>query len=131
MLGLFSVALTSIGVSFFLASAPVASPDLLQSLATIGAILLAAYVVEVVWLLPQMGRGQELEEWLGFIVGAAFAVLLGIVLALLLAQHRAAGHANFLDDLGLAWIAVSQLVLAGTLVLQPLLAHYFDELGED
>ncbi len=50
LLALFSVAVASIGGAFFLGSIPSASPALLQSLATIGAIFVPAYVVEVVWL---------------------------------------------------------------------------------
>lgn len=125
LLALFSVAVASIGAAFFLSALPPASPDLLQSLALIGAILLPGYVVEVIWLIPRMGRSEELEEWLGFIVGAAIADLLAIAVALLGAQHRLAGHSNSLDDLGLAFVVVSLVVLAGVLVAQPLLAHRF------
>ena len=127
LLALFSVAVASIGAAFFLGAVPPASPDLLQNLALIGAILLPAYVVEVIWLVPRMGRSEELEEWLGFIVGAAIADLLAIAVALLGVQHRLAGHSNSLDDLGLAFVIVSLVVLAGTLVAQPLLARRFSE----
>ena len=126
LLALFSVAVASIGAAFFLGAVPPASPDLLQTLALIGAILLPAYVVEVIWLMPRMGHGEEFEEWFGFIVGAGIADLLAIAVALLGVQHRLAGHANSLDDLGLAFVVVSLVVLAGTLVAQPLLANRFD-----
>ena len=119
LLALFSVGVASIGAAFFLGAVPPASPDLLQSLALIGAVLLPGYVVEVIWLVPRMGRGEELEE------GRDLADLLAIAVALLGAQHRLAGHANSLDDLGLAFVIVSLAVLAGTLVVQPLLAHRF------
>lgn len=131
LLALFSVAVASVGAAFFISAIPPASPDLLQTLALIGAILLPAYVVEVIWLLPQMGRGEELEEWLGFMVGAAIADLLAIAVALLGVQHRIAGHANSLDDLGLAFVIVSLVVLAGTLVAQPLLANRFSSDSPD
>jgi len=127
LLALFSVVVGSIGAAFFLGAVPPASPDLLQSLALVGAILLPAYVVEVIWLVPRMGQGEELEEWLGFIVGAAIADLLAIAVAMLGVQHRLAGHSNSLDDLGLAFVIVSLVVLAGTLVAQPLLARRFSD----
>jgi hypothetical protein len=131
LLALFSVAVASIGGAFFLGAIPPASPDLLQSLALIGAVLVPAYAVEVIWLVPRMGGGDELEDWLGFIVGAGIADLLAIVVALLGIQHRLAGHSNSLDDLGLAFVIVSLVVLGGTLVAQPLLAHRFAEPESD
>jgi len=127
LLALFSVAVASVGGSFFLGAIPPASPELLQSLATIGAIFVPAYVVEIVWLVPRMARGEEFEEWLGFVVGAGIAGLLAIAVALLAVEHRLAGHSNSLDDLGLSFIVVSLTILAGTLVLQPLLAHRFTD----
>lgn len=131
LLALFSVAVASIGGSFFLGAIPPASPELLQSLATIGAIFVPAYVVEVVWLVPRMGRGEEFEEWLGFTVGAGIAGLLAIAVALLGAEHRVAGHSNSLDDLGLSFVIVSLVILAGCLVAQPLLAQRFSGPGPD
>lgn len=125
LLALFSVVVASIGTAFFLGALPAASPELLDSLATIGAIFVAAYVVEVVWLLPRMGRGEEFEEWLGFVVGAGICGLLAIAVALLGAQHRLAGHSSSIDDLGLSFVVVSLVILGGTLVLQPLLARRF------
>jgi len=130
LLAFFSVTVASIGGAFFLGAIPPASPALLQSLATIGGILVPAYVVEIVWLLPKMGRGEEFEEWLGFVVGAGIAGLLAIAVALLGVEHRVAGHSNSLDDLGLSFVVVSLTILGFTLVLQPLLAHRLADPGE-
>lgn len=125
LLALFSVAVASLGAAFFVGAIPPASPGLLQNLATIGAIFVPAYVVEVVWLLPRMGQGEEFEEWLGFTVGVGIAGLLAIAVALLGVEHRVAGHANSLDDLGLSFVVVSLVILGSVLILQPLLAHRF------
>lgn len=130
LLALFSVLVATIGAAFFLSAIPHVTPGVLQSLALIGAILIPAYAIEVAWLVPRMGRGEEFEEWLGFVVGAGIAALLAIAIALLGAQHRLSGHGNALDDLGLAFVIVSLIVFGGVLVAQPLLAHRFAELDQ-
>lgn len=124
---LVSVVLASLGAYFFLAALPAASPELLRNIALIGASLLIAYVVEAVWLVPRVEIDDDHEEWLGFIVGAGIAGLLGIVFALLLSAHREAGHSNVIDDIGLAWATISLLILGGVLVLQPLLADRYGD----
>jgi hypothetical protein len=58
-LALWSVALATIGGAFFLGAVPPASPQLLQSLATIGAILMPAYAIEVVWLSTRNGSASR------------------------------------------------------------------------
>ncbi len=131
VLALASVALAAIGGAFFLGAVPAPSPDLTQSLTTIGVVLVPAYVVEVTWLLPRMGRGEEFEEWLGFVVGAGIAGLVAIAVSLLLTEHRLAGHANSLDDLGLSFVVFALAILAGALVAQPLLAHRFGAFDDD
>lgn len=50
---------------------------------------------------------------------------------LLLALFSVAGHANSLDDLGLSFVVVSLVILACTLVAQPLLAHRFADPDAD
>lgn len=119
-----SVVLGSLGGYFFLSSIPAASPQLLQNLALIGASFVIAYVVEAVWLVTRVEGelDEDQEEWLGFLTGAGIVGLLGIAVALLTAEHRAAGHANALDDLGLAFSAVSLIILGSLLVYQPILA---------
>lgn len=124
-----SVAVASIGVGLALATLPPPSPGLLENIALIGATLVLAYVVEAVWLVPRVEVDGDREEWLGFLVGTGIAGLLGVVFALLASEHRAAGHDNWLDAFGLAWAAVSLLILGGLLVIQPLLADRFDQGG--
>lgn len=130
-----AVALASLGLYFFFTAVPAASPELLRTIALIGAGLLIAYVVEAVWLVSRVELDDEFEEWLGFVTGAGIAGLLGVVFALLLAEHRVVGHSNFIDKIGTAWAAASLLILGCVLVLQPLLAHRLSapnvELGVD
>lgn len=119
---LISVSLASLGAYFFLNEIPPASPELLRSVAMIGATLVLAYVVEAVWLVPRVELDEEYGEWLGFATGTGIAGFLGVIFSLLLADHREAGHANFIDEIGVAWSAVSLLILGGVLIVQPLLA---------
>jgi hypothetical protein len=122
-----SVAVATVGIGFALSTIPAASPALLENLALIGAALLIAYAVEAVWLAQRAEMDDEYEEWLGFLVGTGIAGLLSVAIALLLAEHRLAGHDNLVDDFGLAWAVVSLVILGGVLVLQPLLASRFRE----
>lgn len=127
---LFAVAAGSLGAYFFFSAIPLASAELLRNIAMIGAILLLAYIVEAVWLVERVERDDEFEEWLGFVTGAGIAGFLGVVFALLLSEHRAVGHANFIDKIGIAWVVISLAILGGVLVLQPLLAHRLGETAE-
>jgi hypothetical protein len=118
-----SVTLASLGAYFFFQAVPSVSPEFLRTVALIGASLLLAYVVEAVWLVSRVERDSEYEEWLGFVTGAGIAGFFAIVFALLLSEHRAAGHSNFIDKFGVSWVAVSLIILGSALVVQPLLAH--------
>lgn len=100
-----------------------ASPALLEQSAEIGVVLVLAFVLEAVWLVPRFSRMDNYEVRLGAITGLGVAGMVGVTLALLTAAHRAAGHDNWLDSLALGWIAPSLLGLAGLVVLQPLLVH--------
>lgn len=89
----------------------------MRSIASIGATLLVAWAVEGAWMATKNERdGEDRENWLGSTAGFGVAGLLGIAIALLVAEHRAAGHGNFLDSLGLWWSVVA-LGLLGTLVV--------------
>lgn len=125
VLALLSVAAASLGCAFTLSTLPAASPELLNNVAVIGAALVIAYAVEATWLSQRAAIGDEYEEWLGFLAGAGIAGLAGVVVALLVSEHLAAGHESFLDDLGVAWAAVSLTILGVVVVIQPLLANRF------
>jgi hypothetical protein len=106
---------------------PHPTPALLRDIANIGVVLVLGYVVEAVWLVPRMARqAEDYEELLGVLTGMALAGLVGILVAVLVSAHLAAGHANLLDDLGLAWSAASLIVLGGMVGLQPLLVDIWD-----
>lgn len=106
------------------------SDDLLRSLAEIGATLLIAYVIEISWLV-RASRGRPLDERekrLGFFVGLGAAGLLGIALALAVAEPAGAHHWNQPDEIAFAWAVVSLGILGLTVILQPLLTHeWLDE----
>jgi hypothetical protein len=71
------------------------------------------------------GTKYQREHWLGWVSGVGLWGLAGIVAALLVAEHRAAGHANPLDTFGLAW-SVASLGLQGILVcVYPVIADHW------
>jgi hypothetical protein len=109
--------------------APSASPALFENIANIGVVLVLAYVVEAVWLVPRIANASDYKDLLGLLTGMGFAGLIGVLVALLVGAHRAAGHANLLDDLGLAWSAASLAILGGMVVLHPLLADIWESPG--
>jgi hypothetical protein len=102
---------------------PAPSPQLLLAIASLGTALLLAYVVEMAWLITRLRSASDYELRLGAFVGLGIGGLIGVVLALLLSAHNAAGHSNFLDDVGLAWVVSSLAVLGSLVVVQPLLVH--------
>jgi len=91
-------------------------------MAGIGASFFLAYVIEVTWMVPRANR-DDYDHWLGFVVGIAVAGLIGIGAALLVAEHRAAGHGNLIDALGFWWSATSLGFLGLMVALQPSIVH--------
>jgi hypothetical protein len=92
---------------------------------------LLAYVVEISWLTGRIRSVSDYERRLGAFVGIGAGGLLGVVVALLLAAHRTAGHSNLLDGVGLAWVAASLAFLGGFVVVQPLLVHEWSDSEPD
>lgn len=124
-LSLVSVGGITIACYFIFSSIPAASAEMLRTLALIGASFVIAYAVEAAWLVSNVEMTEDHEEWLGFLVGIGIAGLLSIAIALLLAEHRALGHRDAIDDLGLGWVVGSLTILGILLILQPLLADRF------
>lgn len=106
---------------------PRPSADLLEGFASVGTGLLLAYVVEISWLTTRMRSLSDYERRLGAFVGIGAGGLLGVVVALLLAAHRNAGHSNLLDNVGLTWVAASLAFLGSFVILQPLLVHEWSD----
>ena len=103
----------------------------MRSIAEIGVAILLGYVVETVWMTTRLERqGEERENWLGSMAGLALSGLLGIVVALLVAEHRAAGHSNFLDIFGLWWATSSLGLLGVMLTLQPVIVDRWSHKGD-
>jgi hypothetical protein len=108
-------------------SIPAPSSDLLGDIANIGVVLVLAYVVEAVGLVPRMtAEGDNYDDSIGLMTGLAAAGMVGIVFAVALSAHRAAGHANLLDDLGFAWIVASLTILAGIVTIHPLIVDSWE-----
>lgn len=99
------------------------SPDLLRGIAGLGGALFLAYVVQAAWMVRESPAGDDREHWVGFITGTGAAGLVGVVLTLLLAEHRAAGHENAIGVIGCAWALIALILLGSVVVLQPLLAY--------
>jgi MFS family permease len=110
-----------------------AYPDsgLMYTIAQIGTAIVFAYIIVAVWMVERVNRSEEdNRDWLGMMTGLAIAGLVGVGSALAVGSHRAAGHANFLDLLGLWWAVMSLVSLAAVIVIQPLLADIFREKAE-
>lgn len=121
--GFFGVAAAAAILVLVTRSIPMPPPILLGDLADIGIVLVLAYVLEAVWLAPRMVEESDYENRLGGLTGVGIAGMVGVLVALLLSAHRVAGHSNLLDEIGLAWVMSSLLILAGMVVVQPLLVH--------
>lgn len=135
-LGLLEVPLVVSGLAALLAFAvpgiAYPSPELLRSMAEIGVAILLGYVIEVVWMTVRLEReDDDRESWLGSMVGLGLCGLAGIVVALLIAEHRAAGHANLLDKYGLWWATVSLAMLGILVTLQPLIVDRWSKPSSD
>jgi uncharacterized membrane protein YdjX (TVP38/TMEM64 family) len=97
------------------------SPALLRDIASLGGALVLAYVVQMSWLVRTVRRDDEYENLVGVATGLGVGGLLGVFMALLIAAHREAGHANVLDTLGASWAFASLIMLGSLVIIQPFL----------
>jgi len=119
-------------LSYLLRDFPPPSAESMYAVAGVGITIVLGYVIEVVWMVGRLQRvGAEREDWIGGMVGLGACGLGGVVVALLVAAHREAGHSNRLDSFGL-WYVVVSLGLLGIMVsLQPLIVErWTHETGE-
>lgn len=108
-------------ITFFV---PIPSIRLFSSSAEIGATLLIAFAVEVTWLIKASDRsGGRREEWIGLVSSSGIAGLIGILVSLALVEHLNAGHANWLDRLGFAWVFASLVLLGAAVAVQPVMTY--------
>lgn len=121
----------TIAIMLLVHAVPDPSTDLLDGIANLGTGLLLAYVVEISWLTARMRWEPDYERRLGAFVGIGTGGLVGVAMALLLAAHRAAGHSNLLDSVGLSWVVASLAILGGVVVVQPPLVHEWSGSGPD
>ncbi len=99
------------------------SPELLRSMAGIGATLLIVYAVEFSAALRSSRlRAKAQEVWVGAIVGGAATGMLGIVVSLSLAERAEVGHWTWLDGLAFSFAVSSLSLLAIFVVVFPQLA---------
>lgn len=125
------VAWLSASLTVFTVLAPYPSAELLRDIVNLGVVLVLAYVVEATWLARRMVIAPDYRNRLGFITAIGVMGLIGVALGILLTAHLAAGHASWLDDLGLAWCLGSLSVLGGLVVTQPLLVDGWENRRSD
>jgi MFS family permease len=116
------VALPGLGMALELRSS---YPDsgLMYAIGQVGVAVVLAFVIEAAWMTERFDRRESNHRgWLGAMTGFALAGLLCVASALAVGAHCAAGHANFLDALGLWWSIVSLAMLGAVVVVQPLVA---------
>lgn len=119
-------------LAVLLSSMPAPSAESMRSVAGIGVALLLGYVIEAVWMVGRLERtDDDREDWLGGTAGFALCGLVAIAVALLVAAHRDAGHSNYLDSLGLWFVAISLGILGIFVSLQPLIVEQWTRKSED
>jgi uncharacterized membrane protein YfcA len=87
-------------------------------LAQIGATLLIAYAVQMSWVLQvSRRRDSDRENWVGLATGIGVCALIGILMALALADHHES--LNWLEAFAFGWVVVSNALLGIWIAFQP------------
>jgi hypothetical protein len=97
------------------------SAGVLQSIAAAGVGLLIAYSVGITAIVVR--DTVDYDHWLGVCCGIGFSGLVGVVICLVTAAYREAGHAGTFDQIGLAWAVCSIFPLAGFIAFWPAVHH--------
>jgi hypothetical protein len=123
-----SASILFIGICLFPALsvvAPEPSPDLLRSIAAIGATVWIGWAIQAAIALgAPHSRGPTQEAFVGTIVGTSACGLLGIIIALSLAERADVRHWLWLDQLAFS-LAASSLIFVGICIA--LLAYFIYE----
>jgi hypothetical protein len=102
------------------------SDQTFRDLAQVGAALLIAFAVATAT--ASAFTGGDLKDhinWLGGVCGIGISGFLGVAASVGLAAYREAGHAGWLDILGLCWIALSILLLGMLVALLPYASYWW------
>jgi len=111
----------SLASAFFKELEP--SPELLRTIAGIGASFFLAYVIEAAWLIGRFPAGARGEIILGVLVGFAASGLLGVIFATLLSDRNPAEPFGRNEDFQLWWSLISLGGLGLLVALQPAIVH--------
>lgn len=107
------------------------STEMMYGIAQVGVAIILGYVIEAVWMVSRLERtGDDREDWLGWSAGLGLSGLVAVVVAFLIGAHRAGGHANFLDAIGLGWVVSALFTLGVTVALQPVVVDRWS-VGDD
>jgi hypothetical protein len=108
------------------------SPELLRTLAGIGASIFLAYVIEATWLATRFDANKRSEYFLGAITGLAALGFLGVAFALWLSDRPSSESFRHTEDFYL-WFSLLGLGALGLLVaFQPFITHtWLQENGSD
>jgi hypothetical protein len=108
------------------------SAELLRYMAAIGATFLIAYAVECSAPMRERRRlSRRQKNWVGNVTGAGAAGMLGIIVALALAERAEVGHWTSLDALFLSFAAGSLILLGFLVVFLPTVAYEWSQLDPD